>query len=104
MLRNICGHRQHQNLMLLNMSIPDFDPTITPEDWPRLWQKLCKDKITSKKIRPNIPIILCTGFSTKLNTDKMKSFGVSKVLIKPVTLSDLTVSVRIALDEAKISN
>ena len=53
-----------------------------------------------KKIQPNVPIILCTGFSTRLNAENLLKTGVSKVLMKPVTMNELAVSVRRALDMA----
>ncbi len=56
-----------------------------------------------KKIRPDIPAILCTGFSTRLNIEKMLSSGIAKVLVKPVTYGELASSVRIALDQANPS-
>jgi len=53
-----------------------------------------------KKIQPNVPIILCTGFSTRLNAENLLKTGVAKVLMKPVTMNELAVSVRRALDMA----
>jgi DNA-binding NtrC family response regulator len=53
-----------------------------------------------KKIQPNVPIILCTGFSTRLNAENLFKIGVAKVLMKPVTMNELAVSVRHALDMA----
>ncbi|MBU1140450.1 MAG: PAS domain S-box protein, partial [Proteobacteria bacterium] len=51
-----------------------------------------------KKIAPDVPIILCTGFSTRLNSEKLIKIGVAKVLMKPLTMSELAVNVRLALD------
>lgn len=51
-----------------------------------------------KKIAPDIPIILCTGFSTRLNSEKLIKVGVTKVLMKPLTMNELAVNVRLALD------
>lgn len=51
-----------------------------------------------KAIKPNSPIILCTGFSTRLNSEKLMKIGIAKVLMKPVTMNELAVNVRLALD------
>lgn len=51
-----------------------------------------------KKINPDVPIILCTGFSTRLNSEKLIKIGVEKVLMKPLTMNELAVNVRLALD------
>lgn len=53
-----------------------------------------------RKIRPDLPIILCTGFSTRLNSEKLLKIGVAKVLMKPMTINELAVNVRLALDRA----
>ncbi len=54
-----------------------------------------------KKIRQNIPIILCSGFSPRIDRNRLMEIGVKKVLMKPVILSDLATNVRMALDESK---
>lgn len=55
------------------------------------------------EIRPDMPIILCTGFSTRLNTERLKDIGIKRVLMKPVTLMGLSGAVREVLDEAQKS-
>ena len=54
--------------------------------------------IEIKKIEPKVPIILYTGFSTRINSEKLKKIGIAKVLMKPVTIKELAVNVRHALD------
>jgi DNA-binding NtrC family response regulator len=51
-----------------------------------------------KKIAPSVPIILCTGFSTRLNSQKLQKIGVARILMKPLTMNELAVNVRLALD------
>ena len=62
--------------------------------------KMCGEQLAVKikGIKPNAPIILCTGFSTRLNSQKLIKIGVAKVLMKPVTINELAVNVRLALD------
>jgi PAS domain S-box-containing protein len=50
-----------------------------------------------RKIRKDVPIILCTGFSTRLNSEKLLNIDITKVLMKPVTLADLAINTRLAL-------
>jgi len=45
------------------------------------------------KIRPEIPIILCTGFSDQVTKESAKSIGISEFLNKPVTLKNLAAAV-----------
>jgi hypothetical protein len=48
------------------------------------------------KIRPNIPVILCTGYSKKISDD-----SVTAIAYKPIVKADLAKMVRKVLDEAK---
>ncbi|MFH1153127.1 MAG: cache domain-containing protein [Pseudomonadota bacterium] len=43
-----------------------------------------------KEIRPDIPIILCTGFSGELTREEMKHYGINQVLMKPMIASELS--------------
>ncbi len=56
-----------------------------------------------KKIEPDVPILLCTGFSTKVNSAQLVKIGIEKILMKPVTMNELAVNVRLALDRRKLS-
>ena len=47
---------------------------------------------------PELPIILCTGYSDKVNEESIKTVHAVGLLLKPVELRDLAVMVRKALD------
>ncbi len=51
-------------------------------------------------IRPEIPIILCTGFSTENDEQRARTMGIKGFLMKPVAIGDLADMVRKVLDEA----
>lgn len=51
-----------------------------------------------RKIIPNLPIILCTGFNANLSEDKIKAAGINEFVLKPVTRNDLAMVVRKVLD------
>ena len=53
-----------------------------------------------RKISPDMPIIICTGFSERINKDKAEEIGVSGFLMKPVVKSDMATMIRKVLDEA----
>jgi len=42
-----------------------------------------------RKINPDIPVILCTGYADNLNKSSAEEFGVSHYLQKPVESSQL---------------
>lgn len=49
-------------------------------------------------IRPDLPVILCTGFSEKVSAERAASLGIQGFLLKPVVLKDLAELVRKVLD------
>ena len=52
-----------------------------------------------KKIRPEVKVIICTGFSEQLDSQKSKAIGIEGFLYKPVVMADLAWCVRSVLDE-----
>ena len=77
---------------------PDgFDIVITDQTMPTLTGlELAKELLG---IRPDLPIILCTGFSEQINPEKAQALGISGFLFKPILIPDLAQSIRRALDE-----
>jgi two-component system cell cycle sensor histidine kinase/response regulator CckA len=60
----------------------DFDLVIMDQVMPHLSGLDLADHL--KKIRPDISIILCTGYSELITPQTAYDFGIDKVLIKPV--------------------
>jgi CheY-like chemotaxis protein len=62
--------------------------------------KLPGDKLSAEliRLRPDIPILLCTGFSQKITEEKMQVLGVRGLLMKPVLLMELAQKIRQILD------
>ncbi|MDY6790320.1 MAG: PAS domain S-box protein [Thermodesulfobacteriota bacterium] len=74
-----------------------FDLVITDLTMPNMTgDKLAGELI---KIRPEIPIILCTGFSEMMSKEKAESIGIKGFLMKPVVMKDLSHVIRQALDK-----
>jgi CheY-like chemotaxis protein len=51
------------------------------------------------KIRPDIPILICSGFSEKMTEEKARNIGVKAFLMKPLSLRKLSQKVRQAIDQ-----
>ena len=84
-------------------SNPDaFDIVITDMTMPNMTGDQLVEEILS--IRPDIPIIICTGFSERINEEQAEAIGVKGFLMKPVVKSDLASMVRKVLDDAKKVN
>lgn len=50
-------------------------------------------------IRPEIPIILCTGYNKQMSDDLFLNMGINALAYKPVAMDDLARIVRKALDK-----
>jgi PAS domain S-box-containing protein len=68
-----------------------FDLVISDITMP----KMTGDEIARqiKAIRPEIPIILCSGFSDRINPQTMETIGISALLMKPIIYADLAQTV-----------
>lgn len=65
---------------------PGFDLVITDLTMPGLTGiELCAEV---KKISPDLPVILCTGYSEKLTVDVLKQVGVDRYCLKPLALKE----------------
>jgi CheY-like chemotaxis protein len=76
---------------------PDkFDLIVTDMAMP----KMSGDKLAVEllKISPDIPILLCTGFSEAMTEEKIKSLGIKGLLLKPIIIKDLAERIRKVLD------
>ena len=72
-----------------------FDLVITDMTMPGMTgERLAKEL---RRIRLDIPIILCTGFSHHLNEEEAKARGISAFLMKPFMLRELAETVRTVL-------
>ena len=73
-----------------------FDLVITDMSMP----KMPGDKLAAQliNIRPDIPILLCTGFSENMTAEKIQSLGIKGLLMKPMVIKDLAKQLREVLD------
>ena len=89
--------RSHEALEIFKKDNSKFDLIISDISMPGLTGIELSNEIS--KIRPNLPIVLCTGFSKLLNDVKDVNSSVKKVIMKPFLKRELAVAVRKALDE-----
>jgi PAS domain S-box-containing protein len=75
----------------------DFDLVITDQTMPQMTG--LQLTVELKKIRPNIPVIICTGFSENINEETYKSHGVCDFFMKPVTKKEVAAVIRRVLDD-----
>jgi response regulator RpfG family c-di-GMP phosphodiesterase len=53
------------------------------------------------KIRPDIPILLCKGYSENMTDEKIKSLEIKGFLIKPIMIREFARKIREVLDGIK---
>jgi CheY-like chemotaxis protein len=74
-----------------------FDLVITDMTMPNMTGLVLISKL--KILRPDIPVILCTGFSEQVTEQKIDTLGINKLLMKPIFLKGLAKAVRDVLDQ-----
>jgi len=89
--------RSTEALELFRKSHDDFDLVITDKTMPDMTGETLAAEL--KKIDGDIPVILCTGFSTPAFQGTEETLGVDRFLMKPVVKSDLLTTIRSVLDE-----
>ena len=77
----------------------DFDIVITDMTMPQMTgADLAKGLM---RIRSDIPIILCTGYSEMIDKDKAKEMGISAFVMKPMVISKIAKTIREVLVQGK---
>lgn len=76
----------HFKLLITDMTMPD----------------MTGDQLANEifKIRPGFPVILCTGYSDRINEEKARALGIRGYLEKPINKSRLAKTIRNALKTA----
>ena len=79
---------------------PDaFDLVITDQTMPGMTGVDLAQKLL--QIRPGLPIILCTGYSSQVSEETVKSYGITGFALKPLAKKDIAVLIRKLLDEER---
>ena len=67
---------------------PDlFDIVVTDLAMPKL--RGTELALEIRKIRPDMPVILCTGFTQQMDRDKARAAGIAEVILKPIIFDEL---------------
>jgi nitrogen-specific signal transduction histidine kinase/ActR/RegA family two-component response regulator len=74
-----------------------FDLVITDQTMPNMTgEDLAKELM---RIRPDISVILCTGYSHMISEDKAKAMGIRGFIMKPILRRDIAYTIRRVLDQ-----
>lgn len=102
MLQNLGYHITAQSdsvaaLELFRTDPQRFDLVLTDQTLPKLTGGEMARQMLA--IRPDIPIIICTGFSDLINAEKAQHMGIKRLIMKPLSMKNLATTVRGVLDE-----
>jgi len=87
-------------LELFRSKAHQFDIVITDMTMPEMMgDRLAQELL---KIRPDIPIIIYTGFNEKISKNRARDIGIRKFIMKPLVISNLAKAVREVLDGAVV--
>jgi signal transduction histidine kinase/CheY-like chemotaxis protein len=99
------GYRAHcvsdsrEALFLFRADPGGFDLIITDQTMPGLDGLELAREI--HQIRPDLPIILCSGYSSRVSDEALGEIGIRRLCPKPMTLRTFLTDVRAVLDEAR---
>lgn len=74
-----------------------FDLVISDQTMPEMTGANLAKRL--KTIKPDIPIILCSGYSSKMDAEKANLAGISAFIMKPVEQKTFAQTVRMVLDD-----
>ncbi|MCU0588409.1 MAG: response regulator [Syntrophobacteraceae bacterium] len=75
-----------------------YDLVITDMTMPAMTgDKLARELMT---VRPDIPILLCTGYSEEISEEDAKTLGIKAFVLKPVLMGQLARAIRGALGDS----
>lgn len=84
-------------LKLFKKSSNKFGLVITDMTMPQMTGVELAKQIM--QIRPDIPVIICTGFSEDITLESAKAIGVKELIMKPVIQHQLAKAIRRAIDQ-----
>jgi PAS domain S-box-containing protein len=73
-----------------------FDLVITDMTMPNMMGDTFAKKVMAE--RPDIPVILCTGFSERMSEQTAESMGISAIISKPIVKNEMAQIIRTVLD------
>lgn len=85
-----------QALELFRANPRRFDLVITDQTMPGMTGMVLARELL--ELCPDIPIILCTGYSEQVTRDRAREIGVGEFLMKPLIVRDLAKAIRRLLD------
>ena len=91
----------HEALNIFRSDPQAFDLVITDMTMPGITGKELARELLA--VRPDIPIILCTGFNEQINEKQALEIGIREFIMKPYAVNSLSKAIRKVLAQAGVS-
>jgi len=92
----VTGRTSSLEALELFRTLPDsFDLVITDMTMPNMTGSELAQQLM--RLRPDIPVILCTGFSEAMTHEKARAIGVREFIMKPIVQRQIAEAIRRAL-------
>ena len=91
-----CCERSLDALAVVQDHPDRFDLVITDITMPTMTGDVLAGRLMA--IRPDMPVILCTGYSEQITSEKADQLGIAAFLMKPLAIGDLACTLRATLD------
>ncbi len=85
-----------QALELFREDPDGFDLVITDMTMPRMTGDVLAAELMA--LRPDIPVVICTGYSERISKESALAAGIKALIYKPITRKELAATVRSVLD------
>jgi len=79
----------------------EFDLVITDQVMPNMTGTQLAKKLIS--IRPDISVILCSGFPENVCPEELKSIGIKEFIAKPISKREIATIIRKVLDKSRVT-
>ena len=95
----VTGRTSSLEALKLFRQNPDaFDLVVTDMTMP----KMTGDELAQKMlaVKPDLPIIISTGYSEKITPAKAKALGIKEMIMKPAVVEEIATTIRRVLDQS----
>jgi CheY-like chemotaxis protein len=96
------AYANNQSLDNLTNELAKYNPDLVITDMTM--PQMTGDEFAQRllEIQPELPIVLCSGFSERITRPGAKAMGIREFLMKPLVMKDLAVTIRKALGDTKV--
>ena len=84
-------------LRLFSYAPDSFDILISDVTMPEMTGDVLVEKV--RALRPELPVLLCSGYSERLSSERLASLKLDRFVMKPLMLKETAALIRAALDE-----